>query len=72
MNMTKEEMSLFLEVMSDENNKNVRIERTPSKFRVCFESFGGIGSRSIVYSLSGSMAEGAEKIQKLEKALATE
>lgn len=70
MEMNKQEMALFLEVAMNEKNTDVRLERTASKFTVHYRCFGGIASRSIVYSLAGSMMEAAADIRRLEKQIA--
>lgn len=70
MEMNKQEMALFLEVMMDSKNTDVRPERTASKFTVRYRCLGGSASRSIVYSLAGSMMEAAANIRRLEKEIA--
>lgn len=69
-NMTSREMALYLSIMEDKSKTNVRIEKTPSEFRVHYKSNGGSGSTAIVYSLAGSMLESAAKIRELEKSVA--
>ena len=69
-NMTAREMALFLSIMGDKSKTDVRIEKTPSEFRVHYKSNGGSGSTAIVYSLAGSMLESVAKIRELEKSFA--
>ena len=68
--MTSREMALYLSIMEDKSKTNVRIEKTPSEFRVHYKSNGASCSRAAVYSLAGSMLESAAKIRELEKSFA--
>lgn len=67
--MTSREMALYLSIMEDKSKTNVRIEKTPSEFRVHYKLLGGSGSQAIVYSLAGSVRDSIAKIRELEKKL---